>query len=116
LGPVHMTAGLPHPFLVSLQIQVQMSQRVVLDGTDGIAQGLELRQGVQCLPTLVDEAGAHMLHRLLQRGVCKCCPRILFEGGRRDLHYSLPMPIAGRSSMPASTSATCLTFIPLPCR
>ena len=53
-----MSAALGDLFLVPLEIDVEMVERMVLDVPRLVAQGFEFGQGRTCLGTLVDKPAA----------------------------------------------------------
>src|SRR5690606_3871921 len=97
------------------EIEVEIGQRVVLDGARAFTQRLELGQRLGGLGALVDEAGAHVAQRLPQLLVGERLVCVFLEGGGGDQHGYLP-PIGAVSVMPASTSATWRTSVAAPCR
>ena len=98
-GPVDLAAGLDHPCLERLQIEIEMGKGVVLDRLGGIAQGLELGQPLSRQPPLVCEAVAGHGQRLLQTLISKRLPGVgrKLEGGGHDqaARPAAGSPIAG---------------------
>ena len=93
--------------LVALEIEVEMRQRMVLDVARLLAQRLEFGQAIACQETLGNEAARHVFERPLQFGVLERPRRILLELAAARLHQAgSPLPMAGASVSPASTSAT----------
>ncbi len=90
LGIVDVTTGGPHLLLIGLEIEVEMSECVVLDVSRIVAQGLELGQFGGRLEALVDKAGTDMAQRLLQLLVVQGAARVFLEGWRSDIHDASP--------------------------
>ena len=114
LGVVHMAAGFHDLALVGLEIEVEMGERMVLDGAGAVAQGLELRQPVDGRRAPSGEV-AGVNERPLQARVGQRVVDVVLEPrrGRRRGHRRPSVcgsPIAGPSAIPASTSATCRAF------
>ena len=81
LGVVHMAAALGDLALVGLEIEVEMRERVVLDGAGAVAQRLELRQPVGRRGAPAGEV-ARKGHRPLQARVGQRLVDVLLEPGR----------------------------------
>src|SRR5690625_1775928 len=123
--PVHLAAAFNHLCFVAFQVEVEVSKRMILDGSGLIAQPVELRKARGRLAAFTDKAAAHMPHGLLQQGIFQGSAGIFREGVRGRLHHH-PLrcfsalfsgsPIAGTSCWPASTSATWRTAIAEPRR
>ena len=91
LGEMHDAAGgfdLGH---IGLDIEVEMLQRVVLDGDGVVAQGVEFRQGVDGGLALVDEALLDMAEGPLQLDIGERLDGIGLERMRSDLHGAEPI-------------------------
>ncbi len=78
-GPVQMAASLLHAALILFQIDVEMSQYVVLDLHRHIAQSVELRQRIACQSALDDEAGLDVAERALKLRIVQRAVGICFE-------------------------------------
>ena len=68
-----------HLLLVGFEIKIEMRERMILDVARGIAQRLEFRQFGRRERAALDEAGAQMVKRLLQRRVLQRLMRVLLE-------------------------------------
>ena len=109
---MHLAAALDHLAFESLEIEIEMRQRMVLDGAGILAQPVELRQlGFRRL-ALLDEAALDVLQRLLQLGVAERLRGALLEvvlcadPSAALQRFCRGAAMAGSSVMPASTSAT----------
>ena len=80
LGVVHLAAGLRDLLLVGLEVEVEMGERVVLDGARVVAERLEFRQRLDGLRPLVDEAGLDVVERLLELRVGERSLGVRLEG------------------------------------
>ena len=115
-APVDGPTRRRHLLFIALQVVVEMGKRVVLYGARLVAQRLELRQALRGLHPLDLKAALETRQRGLQIGVLQPGARVGDEAAAGRLHPSAPFgdpqrpragsPMAGRSSMPASTSAT----------
>src|ERR1700728_2560328 len=111
---MHVAAELGHLAFVGLEIKVEVGERMILDVASAVAQQIELRQ-----PRDRFGAPRHEIARVIQ---CALQPRVaerlvdvFLEMRRRDgrahaLTSWAACPIAGRSVIPASTSATWRTL------
>ena len=63
---MHLAAALDHLALISLEIKIEMRERVVLDGAGLVAQRVELGQFRLRRVALDDETALDVLQRLLQ--------------------------------------------------
>src|SRR5687767_4515887 len=66
---------------VSLQVKIEMRERVILQRAGGLAEGVELRQRRGRGGALVDEMAADVLERALQLRVIQRSARVLLEIG-----------------------------------
>ena len=86
-APVHLAAGASPRSPPSLQVEVEIRQRVVLDVARDVAELLEFRQCGDGGGAAGDEAGAAARERLLQAGIVEGAVGVLLEGGRGgDVH------------------------------
>ena len=86
LGKMNMPAGGFDLVAIGFKIKIKMRQRMVLDRLGRIPQRLKLRQRVNRGAALVDEAGAHKAHGLLQERIGEGLGGVGFEGWGGDLH------------------------------
>ena len=117
---MNVAAALVHLALVGFEIEVEMGERMVLDGARAVAQGLELRQPLGRGRAPAGEV-ARMDERALQARVGQRVMDVLLElrASWRRRSSAGPVcgsPIAGPSAMPARTSATCLALTGEPSR
>src|SRR3990170_5297741 len=110
---VHRSAALGHLALIGIEIEIEMGERVVLDGAGFLAERVELGQLRSRRFALDDEAALDVLERLLQRSVGERMGGVGLEVLPSVFHrLALPQrpcrgaAMAGSSVMPASTSAT----------
>src|SRR4029078_8097127 len=102
-----LAAGVHNLGLVGLEIEVEMFERMILDGARAVAQSLEFGQSVDRFPAPVDAVAPDVAERLLQLRIGERVSGIPLEGGRGDVHRFQPRPaIGGVLVMPASNSAT----------
>src|SRR5258706_9934904 len=89
--------------LEDLEPGIEVVERALADGPRRIARALEVVELDHRRLALLDELGLDFLEIALQPRVVQLDVRVLLEVHRRDLHRYL--------ASPASTSATCNTFV-----
>src|SRR4029079_9083580 len=87
--PVHEAAGSGDPLLKAGQIEIEIGENMVLDGTALIAQRLEFWQPRDRARAPHHGAVAHLRHRRLKIGVPQRAMRILLEGVGGGLHLQV---------------------------
>ena len=86
---MHLAAIGDDILLETLEIEIEMRERMVLDRDAFVAQRLEFRQPRDRLGALFRKTGAHHGHRALQIGVAERAMRIRLEGVAGRLHQLL---------------------------
>src|SRR5579872_5418741 len=118
---MHLAAELANLGLIGFKVQIDMRERMIFDVARAVAERFEFGQPLRRLGAPLDEIGADMGKRFLQRRVAQGFVRIVLEMGRGRMrgHFGASVfaaPIAGSSIMPARTSAIWRAATGLPSR
>src|SRR6185437_5119723 len=115
-APMHLSAVGDHLLLEGFEIEVEMRQRVLLDGHRLLAQLLPFGQLRHRVGAALGKASAQIDHRALQIGIAERMARVGFEGAAGRLHAPPSGSPSAGPATPASTSAMCRTLVRSPAR